>query len=58
MTINVNSSSCKVPAILVRCKETFTYFLDRSPKNSSTLNVMTIRPVAAEFFHADRGADG
>jgi hypothetical protein len=42
ITLNVHRSSCKVRVIHVRCS-----------KNTQILNVMKIRPVGAELFHAN-----
>jgi len=49
----VQWSSCKVPVILVRfwCN---LNFLDRVLKNTQIANLMKIRPVGTESFHADR----
>jgi hypothetical protein len=39
----------KITVILVR----FFYFLDRFSKYTQVSDLMKIRPVGAEFFHAD-----
>ena len=53
---NVSRSSCKVPVILVRIYLNFN-FLDRFSKNNQIPNLMKIRPVTAELFHADGRKD-
>ena len=56
MIENVWWYSCKVPFILVRFKLNLN-FLDRFSKNTQIPNVMKIRPVGTELFHADRRTD-
>jgi hypothetical protein len=53
---NVYLSSCKVPFILIRI-EWHLNFLDRFSINRQMSNFMNIRPVGAEWFHADRRTD-
>jgi len=36
----------------------FEFFSDMFSKNTEIRNFMKIRPVTAEFFHADRGTGG
>jgi hypothetical protein len=50
MIKNVHCPSCKVPVILVGTLN----FLERFLKNAQISNIMKIRPVGAESFHADR----
>jgi hypothetical protein len=50
-------SSCKVPVILVRFEWKLN-FLDRFSKNTQMSNLMKIRRVGAELFHADGQTDG
>jgi hypothetical protein len=50
--INVYMSLCKVSVILVRFRLN-SDFLHRFLKNHKTSNLMKIRPVGAEMFHAD-----
>jgi len=52
----VNTSSSKVPFILVRFLSNFN-FLDSFSKNCQISNFMKIRPVEAELFHADGWTD-
>ena len=54
--INVETSSCTAPVILVgfECKWNFLY---RFSKNFQMSNVMKIRPLGTEFFHAFGQAD-
>jgi hypothetical protein len=49
-------SSCQVPVILSDFNETRT-FLERFSKNTQISNLMTIRPVEPELFHADGRTD-
>jgi hypothetical protein len=50
--INVHTSSCKLPVIPVGFQSN-PNSLDRFSKNIQILNVVKIRPVGAESFHAD-----
>jgi len=50
--INVRTSSCKVPVILVRSEWNLN-FLDRFSYSAQISNLMKIRPVGAELLHAD-----
>ena len=52
----VNTSSSKVPFILVRFLSNFN-FLDSFSKNCQISNFMKIRPEEAELFHADGWTD-
>jgi hypothetical protein len=54
--INVHWSSCKVHVILVRFERNLN-FLNRVFKNTQKSNFMKIRPLRAEFFHADERTD-
>ena len=54
--IRVHRSSCKLPVILVRFERKLN-FLHKFSKNSQEPNVMKIRPVVAELFHADGRTD-
>ena len=56
MIENVSRSSCEVPGILVRLKKK-NNFLKRFWKSTQMSNFMKIRPVEAEFFHADGQTD-
>ena len=56
MIINVHTSSCKVPVILVRFYSN-SNFRKRLSKSTQTSNFMKIRPVGAELFRADRRTD-
>ena len=49
--INVKTSSCKVPVI-------FIGFFDTFFKKAKILNLIKIRLVGAEFFHANGRKDG
>jgi hypothetical protein len=51
IVINVKTSSCKVPVILVE------FFLDRFSEKPHISNFMKIRLVGAELFHADGQTD-
>ena len=53
----VNWSSRKIYCILVRLTWNLN-FPDRFSKNSQISNLMKIRHVGAELFHADRRTDG
>ena len=53
---NVHRSSSKVPAILVTLQSKLN-FLDRFLKSNQIPNLTEIRPVGAEFFHADGRTD-
>ena len=48
----------KYPLFLFGFNETWIFFFDRFSKNVQISNLMEIRPVRAEFFHADRGTEG
>ena len=48
---NVLTPSCKAPVILVRLYSKL-HFLDRFSKSNQIPNLMKIRPVEAELFHA------
>jgi hypothetical protein len=50
--INVDRSSCKVPLFLSDCNETWI-LLERFSNNPHIPNLMKIRLVRAELFHAD-----
>ena len=54
--INPQPPSCKVSVFLVKFKRNLN-FLDIFSKHTQMSNFMTIRPVGAEFFHADRQRD-
>jgi hypothetical protein len=51
--MNVKTSSCKVPVILVRFWRSLN-FQGTFSKNSQISNLTEICPVVAELFHADR----
>jgi hypothetical protein len=53
---NIHKYSCKEPIILVRFQSN-SNFLDRFLKNIHIVNVMKIRSVEAQFFHADGQSD-
>ena len=50
---NVNWSSCQVPVPVVRVKS-YLNFLDRFSKYTQISDLVKIRPVGAELFHANR----
>ena len=54
--INVQRSSCRVPVIMDRFYWN-SNILDRFSKNIQISNVMEIRPVGAELFHAEGRTD-
>ena len=54
--LNVYLCSCKVPFILARPWQNLNLF-DRFSKNAQISNLIKIRPVGAELFHADRQTD-
>jgi hypothetical protein len=56
MIKNLYWSSCKLHVILVRFEWNFN-FLDRFSKNTQISNLVQIRPVRAELFHADGRTD-
>jgi hypothetical protein len=56
MITNVYWSSCEVPVILVRFCWNLN-FLDIFSKNTQMSNLIKIRPVWAELFHADEQTD-
>ena len=56
MIINVKTSSCKVPVILVAFKRDFN-FRDRFSKKAKISNLIKIRPVGCELFHAEGRTD-
>ena len=57
IVINVKTSSCEVPVILVGFQ--WNFFLNIFSKRKSQIsNLIKIRPVRAEMFHADRRPDG
>jgi hypothetical protein len=53
---NVNKSSYKIPVILAVFSQNLN-FLDTFSKKSQISNLIQIRPVGAELFHADRRTD-
>jgi len=55
MIIKLDSSSCKVPVILVRLKKTGAY--TTFPKNTEISNFMKIHLVGSTLFHADGRKD-
>jgi len=57
MIKNLYWSSYKLPVIFVRFDWKLN-FLNRFSKNAQTWNVMKIRPVGAEVFHAEGRTDG
>jgi hypothetical protein len=56
ITINVHRPSREVPVIRVRFWLNLN-FLDRFSKNTQISNLIKIRPVGAELFHADGRTD-
>jgi hypothetical protein len=52
MAINVKTSSCKVPVILVGFQRNLN-FLNIFSKNAQILNFIKILPVGADLFHAE-----
>ena len=56
VNINLHRSAYKVPVILVRFSSNLN-FLGRFSKHPQISNIMNLRPVAAELFHADRQTD-
>ena len=54
---NVHTAWCEVPVVFVGFQWNLN-FLDTFPKNQQIWNVMKIRPVGAELFHADGQAGG
>jgi hypothetical protein len=56
MIKNVYWSACRVRVILDRFKYKLN-FLDNGSKNTQISYFMTIRPVGAELFHAERRTD-
>jgi len=56
VVLNVCRSSCKVSVMFVRFYWNLN-FLERFSKNTQISGLMTIRPVGAELFHADRRTD-
>jgi hypothetical protein len=54
--INLHSSSCKVPVILVRCDWNLN-FLDRFSKDNQMWNSTKNIPVGAELFREDKRTD-
>ena len=52
INVNVYSSSCKVPVIIVRFEWNFS-FQGIFSKNLLISNFMKIRPVGAHLFHAE-----
>jgi hypothetical protein len=57
MWSNIYWPSCKVPVILLAGLSWNFNFHNRFSKNSQSSNFMKIRPLRAEFFHADRRTD-
>ena len=53
---NIETSSSKAPVILVKF-ETHLHFLDRLSKTSQISNVIEIRHVGTQLFHANRRTD-
>ena len=54
--VNVHTSLCKVPVILVSIAWSLN-FLNRFSKNTQISNFMKIRPVVAQSFHVDGQTD-
>ena len=54
--INIHRSLSKVPVILVRIYKNLNS-LERFSKNTQISNLMKVRPVGAELFHAEKQAD-
>jgi hypothetical protein len=54
--INVSTSLCKIPVILVRLCWNL-HFLDRFSKKAQLSNLINIRPEGAELFDADGQTD-
>ena len=57
IVINVKTCSCKVPVMLVELHENWISLTDLR-KQAQILNFVTMLPVVAELFHADRQMDG
>jgi len=56
IVIIFHRSSCKVPTVIVTFQQ-YMNFLDTFFKNPEISNLMKIRPVGAELFHADGRTD-
>jgi len=55
--INVHTSSSKVPVILGAFQRN-DFYAQMFSKNTALSNIMKIRPVRADLFHADKQTDG